>query len=121
MVPGIWQTATHYQIVAFFSFSQEKKVASQIFFLGSFREMTLLYRGLAPLSPEWVLASGAWCLIPASVRDISTHGHKEVSPLGVQAIWGLETGECGAASSILRGGPGSASHPFPEQGFEFLV
>lgn len=47
--------------------------------------------------------------------------NKEVFSPGVQAIWGLETGECGAVSSLLREGPGSASHPFPKQGFEFLV
>lgn len=74
-------------------------------------------------SSEGVLASGAWLLLPTSV-GISPHRpgtKKEVCPLGIQATWGMETSERGAASSLLRGGPGSASLPLPEQGFECLL
>lgn len=91
--------------------------------------MILLDQGLpfSPTQPRSGIGLRSLVFAPNISRDISTtttplpSTKKEVPPLGVQATWGLETGNHGAASSLLRGGPGSASHPLPEQGFEFLL
>lgn len=88
--------------------------------------MILLDEGLpfSPAQPRMGIGLRSLVFAPNICRDISApcpSTKKELPPLGVQATWGLETGKHGAASSLLRGGPDSASHPLPEQGFEFLL